>query len=186
MRSHRSGCACAASPTSPSGRRERLLGLAHLGALQVADLGREAARASRPITASVRAVGVAVARDDLGGDGLDGEAEALAGERLDARVDVRVGADRAGELADRDAARAPAQPLAVAVELVRPAEQLEPERRRLRVHAVGATHASACRGTRSAAPRPRPSARRRREQQLARLAGLSASAVSTTSDDVSP
>ena len=44
-------------------------------------------------------------------------------------------------LPTRDAAQGIGEPLAVAVELEPPAEQLEPERRRLGVHPVRATHA---------------------------------------------
>ncbi len=102
------------------------------------------AKRSRPpaSTASVASKRrVAIARDDLGRGGLDVEPEALEGDRLDARVDVPVGADGAGELAHGDAAQGIGEPLPVAVELEPPAEQLESERRRLGVHAVRATHA---------------------------------------------
>ena len=121
--------------------RERLLGLAHLAALQVADLDREAVEAAGEHGERREQGRVAIARDDLRGGGLDVEAEALERDRLDARVDVPVRADGAGELADGDAAQGVGEPLAVAVELEPPAEQLEAERRRLGVHAVRATHA---------------------------------------------
>ena len=56
-------------------RAERLLDLAHLGALQVADLGREALEPGAGERDRLQQLGVAVARDDLGGDGLGAEAE---------------------------------------------------------------------------------------------------------------
>ena len=132
-------CGIADDPFWPT--RERLLGLPHLAALQVADLDGEAVEASGEHGERCEQGRVAIARDDLGGGGLDVEAEALEGDRLDARVDVPVRADGAGELANRDAAQGIGEPLAVAVELEPPAEQLEPERRRLGVHPVRATHA---------------------------------------------
>ena len=54
---------------------ERLLDLAHLGALEVADLGREALQAGARQRDRAQQLGVAVARDDLGGDRLGREAE---------------------------------------------------------------------------------------------------------------
>ena len=50
--------------------RERLLDLAHLGPLQVADLGREALQAGAGDRDPRGQHRVAVARDDLGGDVL--------------------------------------------------------------------------------------------------------------------
>ena len=79
--------------------------------------------------------------DDLRRDVLAPEAERGERELLDARVDVAVGADGARELADGDAGERALDALAAARQVVPPAEQLEPERRRLGVHAVRAAHA---------------------------------------------
>ena len=46
--------------------------------------------------------GVAVARDDLGRDRLDGKPHGLGDMRFDARIDLGEGADRAGNGAGRD------------------------------------------------------------------------------------
>ena len=80
---------------------ERLLHLAHLGALQVADLRRELLDARADARARVEQLRVPVAREHLR-RGHRREAELRADVLLDERVDVRVRADRAGELADRD------------------------------------------------------------------------------------
>ena len=115
---------------------ERLLHLAHLGALQVPDLERERLdrRAERSRTRRAARRG--------------GRARAPASPAprsspscshtycLDARVDVRVRADRARELADRDHLPRPAQPLDVAAHLQRPERELGAERHGLGVDAV--------------------------------------------------
>ena len=79
---------------------ERLLGLAHLGALQVADLDGELLDAGADDGQGAEERGVPVALHDLVADGLDAEAELRADELLDARVDVVVGAHGAADLAD--------------------------------------------------------------------------------------
>ena len=93
-------CGMAEEPFWPCG--EELLGLQHLGALQVADLGGEPLD-RRGDDAERREIhGVAVARDDLRRDRLDREAHRLGDMCFDARVDLREGADRAGDGAGRD------------------------------------------------------------------------------------
>ena len=57
-------------------RAERLLDLAHLGALEVADLGREALEPGAGERDRLDELGVAVARDDLGRDVLGAQARA--------------------------------------------------------------------------------------------------------------
>ena len=81
-------------------RRERLLDLAHLGAREVPDLGREAVERGRADRERGEQLGVAVARDHLRRDRIGLEPEPLAGDPLDLGVDRRVRPDRAGELAD--------------------------------------------------------------------------------------
>ena len=85
---------------------ERLLRLADLGALPVADLDRELLDGGAEQRQRVEELGVAIALHDLRGDGLGAQAER--GERLllDRRREVGVGADGAGDLADGDVRRA--------------------------------------------------------------------------------
>ena len=80
---------------------ERLLGLADLGALEVADLGREPLEARAGERDRLQQRGVAVARDDLGRDRLGGEPEAREDARLEVGVGGRVRADGAAQRADR-------------------------------------------------------------------------------------
>ena len=122
-------------------RAERLLGLADLRALEVADLGREALEPRAGERDRLQQRGVAVARDDLRGDRLGGEHEA--GEH--ARLEVRVGrayVPTAPLSAPTDAcANASREPLGVALGLEREAGELDAERRRLGLDAVGAPDA---------------------------------------------
>ena len=69
--------------------------------------------------------------------------------RLDGGVDVGVGADRARQLADRDAVAGLTQPVPVALGLQAPEGQLGAEGRGLGVDAVGAAHHRRGRGTRA-------------------------------------
>ena len=98
-------CGIADEPFWPS--REELLGLQHLGALQVADFGRQPLHRGGDDAERREVHGVAVARDDLRRDRLDGEPHRLGDMRLDARIDLGEGADRAGDGAGRDLLRAP-------------------------------------------------------------------------------
>ena len=123
-------------------RAERLLDLAHLRALQVADLGGEALEAGAGERDRLQQLGVAVARDDLGGDGLARAGRARSSTlRLVGRRVGRVGADRAADRADRGLREGALEPVGVAVRLEGVAGQLEAERRRLGVDAVGAADA---------------------------------------------
>ena len=82
-----------------------------------------------------------VALHDLRGDRLDAEAELAADALLDMRRHGRVGADGAGDLADRDRLDGVGQTSAVASGLVNPAGQLEAEGGRLAVDPVRAADA---------------------------------------------
>ena len=132
-------------------------------------------------------LGVAVARDDLGRDRLGGEPEPLEHARLELRPERGVGADRAGDRADRGLRERALEPLGVAVRLEREPGELEAERGRLGVHAVGAADAQRAGvrarllGQRRAPARARPA----RSPSPARWS-CSASAVSSTSEDVRP
>ncbi len=83
-------------------RREELLGFQHFGALQVADLGGEPLDRGGDDAQRRKEHRVAVARDHLRRDRLDGEAQLLGDMGLDARVDIGEGADGAGDRAGRD------------------------------------------------------------------------------------
>ena len=66
-------------------RAKRLLDLAHLGALQVADLGREALEAGARQRDRLQQLGVAIARDDLRGHRLALQPEPLEHPQLELR-----------------------------------------------------------------------------------------------------
>ncbi len=83
-------------------------------------------------------LGVTVARDDLA-RGLGGaQTELRAHLLLDARIDLRVRADRPADRADAHGLARPPQPVAVPVELERPERDLVAEAGRLGDDAVGA------------------------------------------------
>jgi hypothetical protein len=68
------------------------------------------------------------------------QTEALAGQSLDLRIDCRIGADGARELADPQPFEGTSNSLAIPVELESPSHELEAEGRRLRVDAVRPAH----------------------------------------------
>ncbi len=74
---------------------EELLGLAHFGALQVADLGGEVLDRGGDDGEGREEGGMPVARNDLGGDRLDRQPELGGDVFLDPRIDVGEGADGA-------------------------------------------------------------------------------------------
>ena len=167
---------------------ERLLRLAHLGALQVADLGREALEAGAGERDRAQQLGVAVARDDLRRDVLAREAEAREHARLELGAGRGVRADRARDRADRR----PASKRALAgARALRCASKAKPASLTPKVvgsactpwvrptHSVStcsrARAASAATSSRAPATRTSPTAR-----------SCSASAVSSTSEEVSP
>ena len=87
--------------------------------------------------AGVEVLGVAVPGDHLGGRHR-GEPERGAHACLDGRVDVRVRADGARELADGQRVAGGAHAPAIAIGLESPQRELGAERGRLGVHAVRA------------------------------------------------
>ena len=188
MRSAGSGCACGASRSSPSAAGpERLLDLAHLGALEVAHLGREALEPGAGQRDGLHELGVAVARDDLGRDRLARQPEPLEHPHLVLGAVGRVGADGARDRAHRRLREGALEPRGVARGLHGEAGELEPERRRLGVHAVGAPDAERWPGARGPA-RPARRRARARPRRSPRRPGAAAapSAVSSTSDEVRP
>ena len=117
---------------------ERLLYLADLGAGEMPDLEREGVERGRDDRERREELGMAVALEDLGRGGRGLEAEPLAREPLELGIGRRVRADGARELADAHPLECPRDSLAAARQLEGPADELEPERRRLRMDAVRA------------------------------------------------
>ena len=114
---------------------------ADFGALEVANLGREALQRGGDHGEGGEEVGVAVALDDLGGDGFDAESEFAADALLDVGRDGGVGADGAGDLADGDGFDGVGESAAVAAGFVDPTGQFEAEGGRLAVDPVRASDA---------------------------------------------
>ena len=167
-------------------RLERLLDLAHLGALEVADLLREALEPGAGERDRAQQLGVAVARDDLGGDRLGRQPQPLQHALLVLRAERGVGADRAGDRAGRRLGEGALEALGVAVGLIAKPASLSPKD-------VGSawtpwvrpTHSvSACSRARSASA----AASSRAPGTITSPARRScrASAVSSTSDEVRP
>ena len=92
------------------------------------------------IASAVKQLGVPVALEDLRRRRRRLEAEPLTRAALELGIGRGVRSDRAGELADAHPVERPRDPLPVPVELECPAGELQPERRRLGVHAVRAAH----------------------------------------------
>ena len=115
---------------------ERLCGLGDLGAREVPDLERESLDRRRDERERRQQLGMPVARDDLGRDGLGLQSEAFAGDSLQLRIARRVSSDRTGELSDPHSLECAGQPLPPTLELEGPARKLEPEGRRLCMHPV--------------------------------------------------
>ena len=119
---------------------ERLLDLADLGAREVADLEAEGVERRGDDGEHREELRVPVALDDLRGVGCGLEAQTLAREPLELRAGGRVRADGAGELADPHPLERTIEARTPAIELERPAGELQPERRRLGMDAVRAAH----------------------------------------------
>ncbi len=101
-------------------------------------------------------LGVAVARHDLRRDVLAPQPKPCEHARLEVGARSCVGADRARERTRGNLLEGALQPLGVAVRLEGKARELQPEARRLGVHAVGAPHAECLRLlARPARERPR-------------------------------
>ena len=146
---------------------ERLLDLADLGPLQVADLGREALEAGAgerdPRGQQLR---VAVARDHLGGDVLAPQAEPLHHPRLDRGRHRGVGADRAGELADGELLEGVARGAAGCGRPRRRSRRGAGRRSSARRGRRGCGRRRACRGARAPARSARRGRRARRASRI--------------------
>ena len=121
-------------------RLERLHHLADLGVLEVPDLGREPLQRAAEDRDRRHQRRVPVALDDLGADRVGMEPELGKDLRLDVGPEMAVRPDRPRDLAGRDLVDRLREPAPPAVDLERPAGELQPERDRLRVDAVGPAH----------------------------------------------
>ena len=115
---------------------EVFLRLADVRALQVANFRRELFERACDDGERRHVLGMTVALNDLRREAHGCDAELLARDLLDARVDVRIGADGARELADGDDLLRVLDALDVALDLGAPQEQLQAEGHRLCVDAV--------------------------------------------------
>ena len=122
-------------------RGEVLLSLADIRALQVADFRRNLLERRGADGDRRDELSVAVALDDLRSEAHRRQAKLLADHLLNLRVDVRVRADSARELADRDDLLGMLHALNVALDLSAPEQELEAERHRLCMDAMRATDA---------------------------------------------
>ena len=166
---------------------ERLHDLGDLGVLEVADLGREALERAADDRQRGQERGVAVARDDLRADRVDGQPELIEDLRLDVGVELAVGPDRPGDLARRHVLGGRGQPLAPASSSKAQPASLSPKvigsawTEWVRpIITVSASRPGAGDEHGDAGGRSRASRRRRRPRSW------SASPVSTTSELVSP
>ena len=116
---------------------ETLLHLAHLGALQVAQLEADLLDGRADGGARPQVLGVAITSDDLRRR-YGCEPEGAGYVALDRRVDVGVRADGAGQLGHGDGIARRPEASAVAVGLEAPQRHLHAEGGGLGVHAVGA------------------------------------------------
>ena len=117
---------------------ERLECLRHLGALQVADLGRDAFERSTQDRNGGEQVGMPITAHHLGGGGVGLKPEPLAHEALRLGADVGMAADGAGQLAHADLVTHSSQPILVTGDLRIPAGGLEAEGDRLGMDPVAA------------------------------------------------
>ena len=118
--------------------REIFLGLAQLGALQVADLGRQTLDRGADQRQGHEELRVTVARDHLGRDRLGLEAELLGDMGLDRRIDIGEGPDGTRDLAGRHLLARGDEAGPVAGKLGVVSGELEAEGRRLGMDAVAA------------------------------------------------
>ena len=168
-------------------RPERLFDLAELAPGEVADLRRDRLDGGADRSARVEVLGVAVHGDRLGGR-YRRQAEGTTDVGFDPRVDVRVGTDRAGQLPDRHPAplHAP-EALDVSSDLQGPQRELGAEGGRLGVHPVCAAGHRGVDALAGSDPGGRPiSWDITVIDKSAASVSVAQSAVSTTSEEVSP
>ena len=117
---------------------EELLRLAKLGALKMPDFGGKPFDRTCDDTKHGKEHRVAVARNDLRGYRLGRQPQLVGDMRLDGRVDMRKGADRAGNRAGGDLLARRDQPRTAAGELGKEGRQLQAKGCRLGMDAVAA------------------------------------------------
>ena len=165
--------------------RERLLDLAHLGAREVADLGREAVerrRRERERRSSSAWRSRAITCVETGSGSSPSRSQAT---RSTSGLDRRVRADRARELSDAEASSARTRRVRSRSSSNAQPASFQPKRRRLGVDAVRAADAASSDAPRPAA-RPRRARGRPRDDEPPASRICSDSAVSTTSEEVRP
>ena len=119
--------------------REIFFGFEHFSALQVPDFDSEPFHRRGNDAERRKKLCVAVARDHLGGDWLDGQAEFLGNMLFHFRVDIGEGANRAGNRAGGDFLARGDQPFAVAFEFGIGLREFQTKGHRLAVDTVAAT-----------------------------------------------
>ena len=118
-------------------RAEWLPDFGDLGGLPETDVGCELFQAAGENCQCRHEMRMPVAGDHLGGDRRHLQPKALQCPLLDPGINRGMGANRSGELAHPDLLPNGAQPGVGSLELIQPAGQDEPERKRFGVHPVG-------------------------------------------------
>ena len=166
--------------------REELLGLGDLSALQMTDLGRKPLHGRSDHPERREEHGVPVTRDDLRGDRLRLEAKLACDVSLHARIEMREGANRAGNRAGADILLRTQKPLFSARELGIGEGKLQSECRRLGMDGVAAAHRDRVFVLdRAALQRFEQRVESARRMSAARVS-WTARQVSSTSDEVMP
>ena len=174
-----------ADPSGPA--RNGSWSLAHLRALQVAHLGRQALQAGAGERDRLQQLGVAVAGDDLRGDVLARQPQPRQHARLELGAGRRVGAHRARDRADRhlrERALQAAQRCGAPRTRARRASPRTSSARRAPRGCARRTAFARARARARPAPRRARAPPARSTSPAAR--SCSASAVSSTSEEVSP
>ena len=152
--------------------RERLLRLAHLAALQVANLERDLLERPRRDRERAQQRRMAIPLHHLVGDRLRNQTEPGQGLDLELGVEVRQRPDRTRQLPDRGIGQRRAHAPHIAAELLAPHQALEAEGDRLGMDAVGASHHRRQAMLLRLVPRGAADALQRADQAAARLADL--------------
>ena len=113
----------------------------HFGALEVAQFGTQALDAAAGKGEGGEIMSVAVALDNLGGNGVRFQAEEFTGPAFDIRGEEGVGAHRAGNFGHADIFHRSGETIPMALEFGVEARELEGVGRGFGVNAVGTPHA---------------------------------------------
>ena len=117
---------------------EAFFGFQHFGALQMAQLGGQALHPAGNEGQGGKKGGMAVALDDLGGDGVHAKAKDAHGNDFDLGIEMGVAAHGPGDLAHPDAVQGRDKAFAVAGKFSVKRGHLHAEAERFGVDAVGA------------------------------------------------